>query len=212
MTVGQVASLVLRTVWVMAFVALLAGSLVFLVEGTSARLSDPAQWAQVQPPPGGIQPQGLSLDGMAYMRGWYPDEYAAIQWMNTHLSGMPTIMVAAAGPYAVHISDYTGLPSVLVTGHEFEQRYSSEVSARQGDVQTFFSTGDPELALSILHQYGVRYLYLGPTERTCPTTDASGNCVPAPPNAIQKYATLTQMGALKPVYQNSGVTIYEVVG
>ena len=202
----------LRTLWLVAFVALLAGSLVFLVEGTAARVSDPALWAEVQPPPGGVQPQGLSLDGMAYMRGWYPGDYAAITWMNTHISGMPTIMVAATGPYAVHVSDYTGLPSVLITGHESEQRYTSEVFARQGDVQTFFTTGDPQLALSILHQYGVRYLYLGPTERTCPTTDSGGACVPAPPAALQKYTTLAQMGALTPVYQNSDVTIYEVAG
>ena len=79
-------------------------------------------------------------------------------------------------------------------------------------MQTFFTTGDPQLALSILHQYGVRYLYLGPTERTCPTTDSGGACVPAPPAALQKYTTLAQMGALTPVYQNSDVTIYEVAG
>ncbi len=209
---GPILRAALRGLWVIAFVALLSGSLVFLVEGTAARLNDPAVWAALQPPPGGVQPQGLSLDGMAYMRGWFPYDYAAIQWMNTHISGMPTIMVAATGPYAVHVSDYTGLPSVLVTGHEYEQRYASEVTARQGDVSTFFTTGDPQLALGILHQYGVRYLYIGPTERTCISTDGNGNCVPAPPGAVQKYATLTQMGALKPVYQNAQVTIYEVVG
>ncbi|HEV7128643.1 MAG TPA: DUF2298 domain-containing protein, partial [Ktedonobacterales bacterium] len=74
--------LLLRSAWLIALVALLSGSLVFLVDGTAARVEDPALWAQVQPPPGGIQPQGPSLDGMAYMRGWFPDEYAAIQWIN----------------------------------------------------------------------------------------------------------------------------------
>ena len=92
---------------------LLAGSSVFLVDGTQARVQDPQIWAEVQPPPGGIQPQGLSLDGMAYMRGWYPGDYAAINWMNEHISGIPTIVEASNGPYAWYgrVSIYTGLPS-----------------------------------------------------------------------------------------------------
>ena len=65
---------------------------VFLVEGTQARVNDPAIWAAVQPPPGGVQPQGLSLDGMAYMRGWYPGDYAAINWLNDHVAGAPVIV------------------------------------------------------------------------------------------------------------------------
>jgi YYY domain-containing protein len=205
------AAFLLRGAWLMLFVALLAGSSVFLVEGTAARVADPLLWAQVQPPPGGIQPQGLSLDGMAYMRGWFPGDYQAIQWINTHIAGTPTIMVASTDPYQVHVSDYTGLPSVLVLGHEPEQRYPDEVWARQADVQLFYTTADPQAALDVLHRYGVRYVYVGPRERDCPTSDG-GNCVPAPSAAIQKYDTLVQMGALAPVYHNSDVTIYEVVG
>ncbi|HZC77450.1 MAG TPA: DUF2298 domain-containing protein, partial [Ktedonobacterales bacterium] len=67
----------LRGLWLVALVALVLGSCIFVVEGTQARLQDPAEWAQVQPPPGGLQPTTLSLDGMAFMRGWYPGDYAA---------------------------------------------------------------------------------------------------------------------------------------
>jgi uncharacterized membrane protein len=68
----------LRGLWLVALVALVLGSCIFVVEGTQARLQDPAEWAQIQPPPGGLQPTTLSLDGMAFMRGWYPGDYAAI--------------------------------------------------------------------------------------------------------------------------------------
>jgi hypothetical protein len=203
--------LLLRSAWLIALVALLSGSLVFLVDGTAARVEDPALWAQVQPPPGGIQPQGPSLDGMAYMRGWFPDEYAAILWINAHVAGMPTIMEASTGPYQIHVSEYTGLPSVLVIGHEPEQRYPDEVYARQNDVQAFYMTDDPQTALDILHQYGVGIVYIGDQEVHCVTTDANGACIPVPGPAVQKYATLVRMGALAPIYHNSSVTIYEVV-
>ena len=73
--------------WLLALALLLGGSLIFDVQGTRARVNDPAIWAQVQAPPGGVQPQGLSLDGMAYMRGWYPEDYAAITWINAHIAG-----------------------------------------------------------------------------------------------------------------------------
>jgi YYY domain-containing protein len=204
-------AIALRGAWLVTFVALLVGSLVFLVEGTAARVQDPALWAQVQPPPGGVQPQGLSLDGMAYMRGWYPGDYQAIEWMNTHIAGIPTIMVASTDPYEVHISDYTGLPSVLVLGHEPEQRYPEQVYARQADVQLFYTTADPQAALDILRRYNVKYVYVGPQERDCPTT-VDGTCAPSSSAAIQKYDTLVQMGALTQVYHNKDVTIYEVSG
>jgi YYY domain-containing protein len=204
-------SSLLRGAWLITLVSLLVGSLVFLVEGTAARVRDPALWAQVQPPPGGIQPQGLSLDGMAYMQGWYPGDYAAITWLNAHISGIPTLMVMSSDPYHVHVSDYTGLPSVVVVGHEPEQRYPDEVSARQSDVQLFFTTVDPQAALDILHRYGVQLVYVGVQERSCTTTDAAGKCVPAASAAVQKYDTLVQMGALAPIYRNADVTIYEVM-
>ncbi|HEY7778696.1 MAG TPA: hypothetical protein VIC85_00660, partial [Ktedonobacterales bacterium] len=209
------ASILLRGVWLAAFAALLLGSSVFLVEGTAARVADPSAWAQVQPPPGGVMPQGLSLDGMAYMRGWYPGDYAAITWLNAHLAGAPTIIEASNGPYQWYgrVAIYTGLPSVLGwSSHESQQRYPDEVYARQSDIQLFFTTTDPAVAHDILGRYGVRYVYVGDLERSCPLTDSNNECVPASAGAVAKYATLVSMGLLRPIYQNLGVTIYQVVG
>jgi uncharacterized membrane protein len=203
----------IRVGWLLVFVALLAGSLVFDVEGTVARVQDPTVWAQVQPPPGGMQPQGLSLDGMAYMRGWYPGDYAAISWINTHIGGIPTIMEASNAPYQWYgrVAIYTGLPDAMQNIHEAEQRYPNEVYARENDVQLFYTTIDPQAALDILHHYGARYVYVGDLERNCPTENGP-TCVAAPAAAVQKYQTLVEQRALVPIYQNGDVTIYEVVG
>jgi YYY domain-containing protein len=205
----------MRIVWALAFAGLLFGSTVFLIEGTQARVSDPAIWAAVQPPPGGVQPRGLSLDGMAYMRGWYPGDYAAINWLNQYVGGDPVIVEASNGPYAWYsrVSIYTGLPDVLGwSSHESQQRYSDEVYARQADVQAFYGGEDPTAADRFLQQYDVSYVYIGNLERTCYMTNDQGGCVPMSAAAQAKFTTMAQAGVLHAVYQNSGVTIYQVVG
>jgi YYY domain-containing protein len=206
-------SVLARGVWLMALAALLLGSLAFLGEGTATRVADHALWAEVQPPPGGDQPTGLSLDGMAYMRGWYPGDYAAITWLNAHVGGIPTIIEASNGPYQWYgrVSIYTGLPAVLGwSSHEAQQRYPDEVYARQRDVQDFYTTSDADQASAILRQYGVRLVYVGGLERDCPT-QSGATCVPASAGALAKYQTLAQRGVLGAVYQQAGVTIYEVL-
>ncbi len=206
---------VIKGVWLLTLAALLAGSSIFLFAGTQIRLQDPQEWALVSPPPGGIQPQGLSLDGMAYMRGWYPQDYAAITWMNQHIAGDPTIVEASNGPYQWYgrVSIYTGLPSVLGwSSHESQQRYPDQVYARQDDVQNFYGTPDPGAALAFLHTYNVKYVYVGVLEETCYVTDPSNNCVPMSAAALAKFTTLTREGKLRAVYHSQQTTIYEVTG
>jgi YYY domain-containing protein len=210
---GDAAGALGRRMWLVALAALLLASLAFLGEGTATRVADHALWAEVQPPPGGSQPVGLSLDGMAYMRGWYPGDYAAINWLNAHVGGIPTIIEASNGPYQWYgrVSIYSGLPAVLGwSSHEAQQRYPDEVYARQRDVQTFYTTGDADQATAILRQYGVRLVYVGGLERDCPTQSGSA-CMPATPEALAKYQTLVRRGVLGVIYQGAGVTIYEVM-
>ena len=205
---------ILRTVWTIVLVVLVLGSSIFLVEGTQVRLQDPTVWAAIQPPPGGVQPRGLSLDGMAFMRGWYPGDYAAINWLNTHVGGDPTIVEATNGNYQWYsrVSVYTGLPDVLGWGNrEYEQRYGDEVFARQADVVNFWSTTDSGTALGFLRQYNVRYIYVGNLERTCYIMQ-NNTCVPMSAGALAKFQTLQHAGAISTVYSNSDVVIYEVNG
>ncbi|HLY30155.1 MAG TPA: DUF2298 domain-containing protein, partial [Ktedonobacterales bacterium] len=204
-----------KTAWLLALAGLIAGSSIFLFAGTQARLQDPQEWAAVAPPPGGVQPQGLSLDGMAYMRGWYPQDYDAINWMNQHIAGDPTIVEASNGPYAWYgrVSIYTGLPDVLGwSSHEAQQRYPDQVYGRQSDVQNFYGTSDPGAALAFLHTYNVKYVYVGVLEETCYITDSANNCIPMSQAALAKFTTLTQEGALRVVYHRDQTTIYEVTG
>ena len=202
-----------RMAWIVALSLLLGGSLIFDILGTQARVNDPAIWAAVQPPPGGVQPQGLSLDGMAYMRGWYPEDYAAINWLNANVSGAPTIVEASANPYQWYsrVSIYTGLPDVLGWGsHEEQQRYPDQVVARQFAVQSFYLTTDPKAALQFLSDYHVRYVYVGELERSCITTGPNGNCIGLPAQSLAKFTIMAQEGELRPVFTDGATVIYQV--
>ncbi|HEX9068906.1 MAG TPA: DUF2298 domain-containing protein, partial [Ktedonobacterales bacterium] len=209
---------VIQVAWSTMLVLLVAGSTIFLFEGTSARVQDPVIWAQQQPPPEGIQPAGLSLDGMAYMRGWYPSDYQAITWMNQHIGGMPVLVEANLGMYtwSGRVSIYTGLPDVVQTGHEHEQRYGAvqpngdQITPRVNAVNAFWATGNPQEASQFLRTYDVRYVYLGQLERTCYTM-VNGGCQPMAAGALTKFTALEQQGVLKPVYATSDVVIYQVV-
>jgi uncharacterized membrane protein len=201
----------------MALVLLIFGSTVFLVEGTQVRLQDPAIWAAVQPPAGGVQPQGLSLDGMAYMRGWYPGDYDAINWMNQHVGGMPVVVEATGGVYEWYgrVAIYTGLPDVVQPGHEGEQRYGGQqpfgdqIAPRVRDVEQFWSTSDPGEAVSFLTRYHVGYIYLGKVERECYAKQGDA-CVPMTGAAIDKFHQLENGGRIHAVYSNADVVIFQV--
>ncbi|MDE3229728.1 MAG: hypothetical protein KGO05_07585, partial [Chloroflexota bacterium] len=204
-----------RMAWLLALALLLGGSLIFDAQGTRARVADPAIWAQVQPPPGGVQPRGLSLDGMAYMRGWYPEDYAAITWINAHIAGAPTMVEASGNPYMWYsrVAIYTGLPDVLGWGaHESQQRYPDQVWARQAAVNSFYATPDPNAALTFLRDYHVGYVYVGQMERTCYATDPNNNCVALPPDALAKFTTLANAGLLRPAFRDGSTVLYQVVG
>jgi YYY domain-containing protein len=206
-----------RQAWTVALVLLIFGSTIFLVEGTQVRLQDPAIWAEAAPPPGGVQPQGLSLDGMAYMRGWYPGDYDAINWMNQHIGGMPVVAEASGGVYEWYgrVSIYTGLPDVVQLGHEGEQRYGGQqpfgdqIGPRQQDLTQFWGTADADEASSFLTRYHVGYIYLGKVERECYTKQDNA-CVPMSAPAINKFHQLENSGHIRAVYSNVDVVIFQV--
>ncbi|MDW8352707.1 MAG: DUF2298 domain-containing protein [Anaerolineae bacterium] len=165
-------------------------------------------------------PRGL--DGMAFMRDAVRSEeyagrqaefplihdYDAIRWMQDHVAGSPTIIEegAAGGNqyrWSARFSIYTGLPTVV--GWEWHQRQQRAalgapvVEDRVADVREFYSTTDIARARLLLRRYDVRYVIVGEMERLY--NDPAG---------FDKFVALVEAGDLRVVYQNPGVTIYEV--
>lgn len=99
----------------------------------------------------------------------YPDDWAAIQWLNQHAPGVPTILEASEGSYhhAGRISAFTGFPSILGWGdHEYQWRGDfQEQSRRLADIQSIYTSSDPEETLALLDKWKVEFVILGRTER-----------------------------------------------
>jgi uncharacterized membrane protein len=112
--------------------------------------------------------EGYSLDASRYLRTYQPNEAAAIDW----LADVPDGVVAEAvgGQYSSYarVSTYSGQPSVLGwPGHEGQWRGGyTEVGTRQADIRTLYETADWQIALDIIRQYNIKYIYIGGLEST----------------------------------------------
>jgi uncharacterized membrane protein len=94
-----------------------------------------------------------------------------------------------------------------VIGWQWHQRQQRAVVPdrfiyeRDNDVTEFYSTTDISIALKLLRRYQVRYVAVGDLERAY--YDKAG---------FDKFNQLVSSGFLRVMFQNSGTTIYEVIG
>ncbi|MCW5839127.1 MAG: glycosyltransferase family 39 protein [Anaerolineales bacterium] len=159
-----------RGVWQGLATLLLACAALFLLLGVTAKIRD--RMAEGSP---------HTLDGMAYMQNavYYEadrvlmlsEDYAAIRWMQDHVSGSPVIMEGYVSEYrwGARYSIYTGLPAVLGWNHHQRQQREfvpgNDVWGRMGDVNLFYETTDLAQAEVLLAKYAVRYIVVGQMEQ-----------------------------------------------
>lgn len=140
-----------------------------------------------------------TLDAMAYTGQFVSAEYAAAQWLAANAPARSVILEAPGQEYNAgtsRFSTWTGLPTVVGwPGHEDQWRGSFEIQGPRIDtVNRIYSTTDAALALELLRGLDVRYVIVGPAERQYP------------PAGLEKFGRV-----LPVVYQNEGVTIYQVM-
>ena len=142
-----------------------------------------------------------TLDGAAWLEQIHPDDWAALQWLNQTIAGRPVILEApadnnAAYTYSGRVSALTGLPTVLGwAGHELQWRGNyDEPLRREQDLERLFTTTNLADTTALLAQYGVTYIYIGPTEQER-----------YPVEGLKKFGRL-----FTAVYQNGDVVIYRV--
>jgi YYY domain-containing protein len=178
----------LRTVFQVGFWLLFAAGMVYPVLGNISRA--------------GNFDHEPTLDGTAYLAESQADDYAATTWLNEQIAGAPIILEAPGSGgssyvYEGRVSALTGLPTLLGwAGHESQWRGSYAVqSAREPDIETIYGdTSDVERTRTLLEEYGVSYVYVGPLERSR-----------YDPRAWQKFARFMDIA-----YENEGVTIYRM--
>jgi uncharacterized membrane protein len=150
-----------------------------------------------------------NLDGTSVLAQRNPDDWAAIRWLNEHVSGAAVILEAPGGSYAYEgrMSALTGLPAVLGwSAHEGQWRGNYiEQGKRDPDIATIFTTRDDEKTLALLHKWNVKYVILGDTERSyiknlCDRLEYACSAT----SAVRKF------DGLLPVVYTGGTMIYAV--
>ncbi len=219
---GRALALIDRQRWWAAGVALLLiGSLVYTYAGTVARETYRTAWLPETSVP-------FTLDGMAFMKVAYPGDYAAINWINAHVTGAPVI--AEAGPsyydWRSRVSMFTGLPTIINGIHESEQRFGDEIDpsslcggarnpstcltryhSRVDDLNTLYNTTQISEAWRVIRTYGVGYIYVGFSERQCNTDPNNYQCYSRA--GLAKFNRMVGHGLAR-VYDRLGTTIYQV--
>jgi uncharacterized membrane protein len=81
---------------------------------------------------------------------------------------------------------------------------------RESDADTIYTTTDPTLAMELIREYHISYIYVGQIEREGFPNDGDWPN-PYPRSGLLKFELMTTMGQLERVYTNRwGVTIYRV--
>jgi YYY domain-containing protein len=180
--------------WILACAALIGAAAIYPVMATAART------ANFSLP--------RTLDGTAYMSAdpVNQGDAQAIVWLNAHVTGDAVIVEGALYDEYTHngrISAFTGLPTLMGWGgHELQWRYNwlqqpgraDTIGQRLNAVAKIYTDTDEQQVLALLHQYSVRYVYVGAAERQLyPSAD------------LGRFATF-----LRTVYHSADVTIYAV--
>ncbi|MHB0987323.1 MAG: DUF2298 domain-containing protein [Bellilinea sp.] len=140
----------------------------------------------------------LTLDGKAYLQQYNPDEWAAFMWLQTAPLGVVAETVGGSyNPDTARVSTHSGQPALLGwEGHEWQWRGgAAEIGSRRGDLELLYTTNSWDEASAVIERYNIRYIYIGPVERTTYRVNEA------------KF-----QGNLEIVFQNAAVTIYEVPG
>ncbi len=142
-----------------------------------------------------FKPAVFTLDGNDYLARNNADDYAAIQWLGQQPLGIVTEAVGGSYSEYGRVSTRSGMPTVLGwPGHEGQWRGGyTEVGSRESDIRTIYTSDDWILVSSLIERYQIRYIYVGNLE-----------------NSLYKTDTSLFKANLPMVYQNNGVSIFEV--
>jgi uncharacterized membrane protein len=157
----------------------------------------------------GFQTLERSLDSSVHLQREDPDSWAAIQWLKSAPPGVIAEAVPVTGGsytnYA-RMATYSGKPNLLGwVGHESQWRGGGEAMGdRQRDLALLYCTRDWSEASQILDKYNIRYLVVGPLERSAYQPDPSYCPAGLVEAKFVRYLT--------PVFESGGVTIYEYLG
>jgi len=150
-----------------------------------------------------------TLNGTDFLYDQAAAEIEATEWLHSAPKGIVAEAVSPTGgsyTYYARVATLSGQPSVLGwMGHESQWRGGNqEMGSRQPDMELLYCSRSSEETLEIIERYNIRYIYLGPLERTTYRAN-QGSC----PVGIYdiKFDSLFTLA-----FENTDVRIYEVSG
>jgi len=138
-----------------------------------------------------------SLDGTLWLKQEYPDNYQALNFLNT-LPADSIILEAVGESYTKfnHLSSYSGLSTFLGWRvHEWLWRGSFDIPGQRTEIaRQIYETPNPQIALRLLLSNQINYLIIGPLERQA-----------YPSLNLQSIESIST-----PVFSSFQVTIYKI--
>ena len=111
----------------------------------------------------------VSTDASVFVSESFSSDFEAISWLNTHVSGTPTILEAPGDSYSDYerVSVATGLPTVAGWYvHEWLWRSDTvELNQRLADIETIYTSTDAAAVKALIEKYNIAYIYIGRLER-----------------------------------------------
>jgi YYY domain-containing protein len=212
-----------RPLWSGCLALLAIGCLIYTYAGAVSRETARSNWLPESSLP-------FTLDGMAFMKVAYPEDFRAISWLNANVTGAPVIAEADGSPQYVgtyydwrsRVSQFTGLPDILSGIHEGEQRWSDEIDptsrcsnvvnpdsclrtihSRIYDLNALYDSPKPAEAWRVIKTYGVRYIYVGFSERQCTSVQCYSHA------GLEKFNRMVGHG-VRIAFRTGNTTIYQV--
>jgi len=110
-----------------------------------------------------------TLDGIAWLADFAPDDYAAILWLRQNAPPDAVVLERPGQSYRYlsRVSALTGRPTLVGWDfHEYQWRGdTAETARRLPDIDRIYNGLDPAITLTLLDKYDITYVYVGPPER-----------------------------------------------
>lgn len=161
--------------------------------------------------------QYSGINGLAYLDKYAPNEMAAVHWLDANSNPTDHILEAPGCSYGMDgampdnmFSMATGLATPLGWQfHEYQWRLgnpaiSAEINQRKADVSAIYDAPTSAKAQSLLDQYKIRFIIVGPIERNGYGSQCDGGA-PYPASGLDQ---LSQMG-WPLAFHNQDVQIFE---
>jgi YYY domain-containing protein len=144
-----------RRVFLGGLCVLIGASLAFPVAGTYSRKN--------------AFSEGPHLDGQRWLSKTAPGDLEAIEWLRENTEGDDVVLESVGDDYSAfghaRISTFTGRPTVL-GWFSHEVQWAHNPLGRREEVQAAYVDADGANARNLLAKYRVRYVVVGPLERT----------------------------------------------